>query len=236
MPASSRPGVSFSRCRKNTCLFLDTTAENLPRFPSPTKDIFPLIALPESAAFLPSREITNYTPLQFHFGRTSIEPGGAPMPNRDERRQPQVAVSLKTITPAMAANYMAGRLGCCWNGCDKSFVGKDGTPKGWRNILRFWTRRPSLNLGDVQAGDWSRDGVLCPEHVEAMQRSLKPLTMDVVDRPRRASVERDRDDHHELMAMRTIMASPPRSPTISNSSAAVCQCGKRCSCSGSEAT
>jgi hypothetical protein len=103
--------------------------------------------------------------------------------DRIQRRQARVAVSLKAITPAMAANHLAGRRGCCWNGCDKTFVGKDGMPKGWQNILMFWTRKPSLDLGDVQAGDWSRDGVLCLEHAETLQGLLKSLAIDVADRP-----------------------------------------------------
>jgi len=96
------------------------------------------------------------------------------MPNRHERRRAEVVM--------IAANEIVGNI-CCWDGCDKTYSHKDGMPKGWQNILMFWARKPSLDLGTIKPGDWSRDGVLCPEHVEHVQSLLRPIALEVATRP-----------------------------------------------------
>ena len=101
------------------------------------------------------------------------------MPNRHERRR--VAVTGAVTTMKVSEIAAMGSI-CCWNGCDKTYDGKDGMPKGWQCILMFRVK-PSSDLGTIKPGDWSRDGVLCPEHVEHVQSLLVPLALEVATRP-----------------------------------------------------
>ncbi|SIO40765.1 hypothetical protein SAMN05443247_04956 [Bradyrhizobium erythrophlei] len=98
------------------------------------------------------------------------------MPNRQERRR-----AVATRVEMIEANRIVGNI-CCWNGCDKTYNSKDGMPKGWQCILMFRVK-PSSDLGTIKPGDWSRDGVLCPEHVEHVQSLLVPLALEVATRP-----------------------------------------------------
>ncbi len=61
---------------------------------------------------------------------------------------------------------------CCFNGCGEFYDGE--MPKGWQAIIMYGDPKPVLHLGEVR--DWKRDGVLCPEHAEAVQDLLFPLT------------------------------------------------------------
>jgi hypothetical protein len=101
------------------------------------------------------------------------------MPNRHERRR----AAVTEVAMMTKAQFEGLGCICCWKGCDKTYDGKDGMPRGWQTILMFWARKPSLDLGTIRPGDWSRDGVLCPEHVEAVQSLLMPLALEVASRP-----------------------------------------------------
>jgi hypothetical protein len=88
--------------------------------------------------------------------------------NRHERRR-----SLKRGTvevKMLRTDQIMGRQ-CCFNGCGKIFNGD--MPKGWQAIIMFGDPKPSLRLDEIK--DWKRDGVLCPEHAEAVQDLLFPL-------------------------------------------------------------
>jgi hypothetical protein len=67
---------------------------------------------------------------------------------------------------------------CCWNGCDKTYDGE--MPKGWQAIMMCGDPEPVLHILEIK--DWKRDGVLCPEHAEAIQSLLIPL-LEVATRP-----------------------------------------------------
>jgi hypothetical protein len=95
------------------------------------------------------------------------------MPNRHERRR--AVVTEVEMLPVAA---ISGAI-CCWNGCDKTYDGED-VPKGWQNILMFGDPKPVLHILEIK--DWKRDGVLCPEHAEAVQSLLFPL-LEVATRP-----------------------------------------------------
>jgi hypothetical protein len=104
------------------------------------------------------------------------------MPNRHERRRTQATVGrIEIITPEKAQEYLARGRGCCFRECVRTYTGEQ--PKGWQNILIFHARKTSLDLGTIEPKDWSRDGVLCPEHVEAVQGVLTPLGMEVAELP-----------------------------------------------------
>jgi hypothetical protein len=95
------------------------------------------------------------------------------MPNRHERRRAAV-----TKVEMIEVNRIKGCI-CCWNGCNKSYD-DDEMPKGWQSILMFGDAGPVLHILEIK--DWKRDGVLCPEHAEAVQSLLIPL-MEVATRP-----------------------------------------------------
>jgi hypothetical protein len=97
------------------------------------------------------------------------------MPNRQERRR---AVATRVVE-MIEANRIVGNI-CCWNGCDKTYNSKDGMPKGWQAIIMHGDPKPFLHVGEIK--DWKRDGVLCPEHAEAVQGLLIPL-LEVATRP-----------------------------------------------------
>ena len=67
---------------------------------------------------------------------------------------------------------ITGKL-CCFNGCRKFFDSKDGMPKGWQSIIMYADPEPVLHFAEIK--NWKRDGVLCPEHAEAVQDLLFPL-------------------------------------------------------------
>jgi hypothetical protein len=94
------------------------------------------------------------------------------MPNRHERRR--AAVTELRMVPV---GQIKGCI-CCWNGCGKAF--DDEMPKGWQCILMFGDPKDVLHILEIE--DWKRDGVLCPEHAEAVQSLLIPL-LEVATRP-----------------------------------------------------
>jgi hypothetical protein len=93
------------------------------------------------------------------------------MNNRHERRRSLKFMEIKTFTGEEIAK-MTGRH-CCFDGCRNHYDSKDGMPKGWQAIIMFGDPTPVLHLGEIK--DWKRDGVLCPEHAEAVQDLLFPL-------------------------------------------------------------
>ena len=97
------------------------------------------------------------------------------MPNRHERRRAAVTeVVMMTKAQFEGLGYI-----CCWKGCDKTYDG--GMPKGWQAIIMHGDPKPPLHIDEIK--DWKRDGVLCPEHAEAVQSLLMPLALEVATRP-----------------------------------------------------
>jgi hypothetical protein len=62
---------------------------------------------------------------------------------------------------------------CAWHGCAARFTGN--MPRGWTNLLTYWSKRPESNLLQIPPEDMLRDGVLCPEHARALESQLKNL-------------------------------------------------------------
>ena len=62
---------------------------------------------------------------------------------------------------------------CAWDGCAATFSGD--MPKGWTNLLVYWSKRPELNFLTIPPQDMLRDAVLCPEHACALECHLKDL-------------------------------------------------------------
>jgi hypothetical protein len=60
---------------------------------------------------------------------------------------------------------------CAWDGCTTRFGGS--MPKGWINLLTYWSKRPEPNFLQIPPQDIWRDAVLCPEHARALQSHLK---------------------------------------------------------------
>jgi hypothetical protein len=104
------------------------------------------------------------------------------MPNRHERRRGPGLGGVRTAELRMIPITDLGSCICCWNGCDKTYdSNKDGMPKGWQAIIMFGDPKNVLHFGEIK--DWKRDGVLCPEHAEAVQSLLLPLALEVATRP-----------------------------------------------------
>jgi hypothetical protein len=60
---------------------------------------------------------------------------------------------------------------CAWDGCAARFGGN--MPRGWINLLAYWSKRPEMNFLKIPSQNVVRDGVLCPEHARAIQCQLK---------------------------------------------------------------
>ena len=87
--------------------------------------------------------------------------------NRHERRKAKV-FEVKNIPIA----DISGSL-CAWDGCAATFSGD--MPKGWTNLLVYWSKRPELNFLAIPPQDMLRDAVLCPEHACVLECHLKDL-------------------------------------------------------------
>ena len=95
--------------------------------------------------------------------------------NRHERRKTAV-FEKTTITRADIA--AAARI-CAWDGCLASFHHNkeiEYLPKGWTILLVFRAKKPPPS-------DMQRDAVLCPAHTAALERQLKQLSSNDLDRP-----------------------------------------------------
>jgi hypothetical protein len=60
---------------------------------------------------------------------------------------------------------------CAWDGCAARFTGD--MPRGWINLLAYWSKRPEMNFSTIPPQNVVRDGVLCPEHAGALESQLK---------------------------------------------------------------
>jgi hypothetical protein len=60
---------------------------------------------------------------------------------------------------------------CAWDGCTPRSGGV--MPKGWINLLAYWSKRPELNFLQIPSQNVVRDGVLCPEHARALESQLR---------------------------------------------------------------
>jgi hypothetical protein len=94
--------------------------------------------------------------------------------NRHERRKAKVMTAeLTTITPEMAKELLKRGQACCFDGCKNGFKGEK--PPGWQTILMFTDRNPVVSIMDIE--EWTRDGMLCPEHAATVQNLLFPLQL-----------------------------------------------------------
>lgn len=60
--------------------------------------------------------------------------------------------------------------GCAWSGCTASFAGQ--IPDGWRWLL-VHGGDPVLRFDDIPLMSIDQDTVLCPEHVDKLNRLMK---------------------------------------------------------------
>jgi hypothetical protein len=60
--------------------------------------------------------------------------------------------------------------GCAWSGCTAFFAGQ--IPDGWRWLL-LHGGDPVLRFDDIPLMSIDQDTVLCPEHVDKLNRLLK---------------------------------------------------------------
>ena len=60
--------------------------------------------------------------------------------------------------------------GCGWSGCTASFAGR--IPDGWRWLL-VHGGDPVLRFDDIPLMSIDQETVLCPAHVDKLNRSLK---------------------------------------------------------------
>jgi len=60
---------------------------------------------------------------------------------------------------------------CAWDGYATRFTGN--MPRGWTNLLTYWSKRPEMNFSTIPPRNVVRDGVLCPEHARALESQLK---------------------------------------------------------------
>jgi hypothetical protein len=87
--------------------------------------------------------------------------------NRHERRKAKVS-EVRTIPLTAISGFL-----CAWEGCPAKFQGD--MPRGWINLLAYWSKCPELNFLKIPPQDVLRDGVLCPEHARALESHLKDL-------------------------------------------------------------
>ena len=87
--------------------------------------------------------------------------------NRHQRRKAQVS-EVKDIRISEISGFV-----CAWDGCAAKFSGD--MPRGWINLLAYWSRQPELNFLNISPRDMVRDAVLCPEHARALKSLLKDL-------------------------------------------------------------
>jgi hypothetical protein len=85
--------------------------------------------------------------------------------NRHQRRKAK-ALEIKTMPLVEISGCM-----CAWDGCPATFRGD--MPRGWINLLAYWSKRPELNFLTIPPQDVSRDGVLCPQHAGVFESQLK---------------------------------------------------------------
>jgi hypothetical protein len=89
--------------------------------------------------------------------------------NRHERRKVKIFETKRLSVAELSAAWQL----CAWNGCQAAFKGD--MPRGWTNLLMFWSPGPALNFFNVHPGDWLRDTALCPQHTRLMNSQLKEL-------------------------------------------------------------
>jgi hypothetical protein len=87
--------------------------------------------------------------------------------NRHTRRKAK-AGEVKSIPLADISTCM-----CAWDRCAATFGGD--MPRGWTNLLSYWSKRPELNFLNIPPQDMLRDAVLCPEHARALEFQLRDL-------------------------------------------------------------
>ena len=85
--------------------------------------------------------------------------------NRHARRKAKV-FQVKTIPITAISGCM-----CAWDGCAATFKGDD-MPRGWVNLLVYWSKRPELHFLKIPPQDVWSDGVLCPEHARVLESQL----------------------------------------------------------------
>ena len=64
-------------------------------------------------------------------------------------------------------------IGCvrARDGCAATFSGS--MPRGWINLLAYWSKHPEPNFLQIPLENMLRDAVLCPEHARALESQLK---------------------------------------------------------------
>jgi hypothetical protein len=60
---------------------------------------------------------------------------------------------------------------CVWDGRVARFGG--AMPRGWINLLAYWSKHPESNFLQIPPENILRDSILCPEHVRALESQLK---------------------------------------------------------------
>ena len=97
------------------------------------------------------------------------------MANKKQRRA--MIGKMGTMTPEEAEKMSSL---CAWGGCVAHF--NDPMPSDWRSLVVYWQPRAEAHklVKMLETGqDVQRDGVLCPEHVRALESLLKPLMREV---------------------------------------------------------
>ncbi len=93
-----------------------------------------------------------------------------------ERKKPKVmTMERRSLSPDDIKDM---RVGCIWEGCDRSTPDAEMRPPDWHNLLVYWSPFPDPNktLGEIVTGpSCYRDAVLCPEHAKALDGLLKDI-------------------------------------------------------------
>jgi hypothetical protein len=82
-------------------------------------------------------------------------------------------MSKKTLVfeyKMLPLSEIKGRM-CAWDGCDEVISGD--LPKGWVNLLVYWSPQPKEKFLSIPAKNVYRDAVLCPAHADNFEQQLK---------------------------------------------------------------
>jgi hypothetical protein len=96
--------------------------------------------------------------------------------NRHQRRSKAPTFRLLGQVEISPSQYAALPTACAWGNC-VAVACANGTalPRGWVYLHVFWQAHPTPVLDFGPGTQWYRDGLLCPEHVAALEQLLKPL-------------------------------------------------------------
>src|SRR5262245_44981369 len=88
----------------------------------------------------------------------------------EETKMAHLHARLGQVDQTTSRSFAAPSHGCAWSGCTASFAGQ--IPDGWRWLL-IHGGDPVLRFDDIPLASIDQDAVLCPEHVDNLNRSLK---------------------------------------------------------------